>query len=201
VLQAHDAAAVRDTVAAVFRAAEFERGRPPSLVARLVAWVVDAIREWRLAAPESPLLYRLALGTALALALAVVARAAWLAWARRTVEGPRRRATRRAGRAAADPWLEAQALAAGGDYTAAAHHLHAAILDAAAGRGLVRPHPSKTIGDYLRELRARAAQAIVAPYRDFARAYEVVVFGDAACDRERYERLRALAAAIVARDA
>lgn len=201
-LQAHDAAAVRDTVAAVFGAAEFERARPPSLLARFVAWLVDLIREWRLAAPESPLLYRVLVGAVVLLLAAAVARASWLAWARRAERAPGRRRVRGDGaRGAEDPWLAAQRLAAGGDYAEAAHHLHAAILRVAAGRGLVRPHPSKTIGDYLRELRARAAQAVVAPYREFAGAYEVVVYGRVGCDRERYERLRALAASIVAGDA
>jgi hypothetical protein len=97
---------------------------------------------------------------------------------------------------AQDPWQEAQRLAASGDYTQAAHALYAAILQAAAGRGIVRLHHAKTIGDYLRELRARASGAIVSGFRDFTRVYEVVVYGTGECDRQRFERLAQLAAAV-----
>jgi len=48
----------------------------------------------------------------------------------------------------------------------------------------------------VRDLRARSS-SLFGRFRDFARSYETVVYGLGTCDRERYERLRALAAPIV----
>ena len=100
------------------------------------------------------------------------------------------------GRAAQDPWITAQALAAEGNFTMAAHALWLALLDGLATREEVRLHPSKTIGDYLRELRARSS-ALLPTVRDFARLYEMVAYGFRECDAARYERLHALATAVI----
>jgi hypothetical protein len=48
----------------------------------------------------------------------------------------------------------------------------------------------------VREVRRRAPP-LFAGFRDFARAYEVVIYGIGACNRDRYERLLALALPIV----
>ncbi len=100
-----------------------------------------------------------------------------------------------AGAVGGDPWARAQQEAAAGRYTDAAHLLYQAILVALAGRERLRLHPSKTVGDYARELRARSSSAFPG-YREFARLYETVVYGLQHCDRERWERLQALALAI-----
>lgn len=193
--------AIRDTVAAVFRAPEFNRPHSTSLLARFVGWLAELIGALRGTTAATPLLYRLLLGAAIAIIVAVVARAIWLAWLRRGASAPRTRRASAGSRAEeGDAWTLAQRSAAAGDFTAAAHHLYAAILEAAARRELVRLHPSKTIGDYRRELRARASQAVLGAFREFARTYEVVIYGAGQCDRERYERLRATAAGLVARD-
>jgi hypothetical protein len=193
--------AIRDTVAAVFRAPEFNRVHAPPLFVRIVWWILDRVRELRAVTAASPALYYALLGVTALVVAALVGRAIYLAYLVHTGEAAltgRRRAAR--GAAGADPWLLAQQCAAAGDFTAAAHHLYAGVLQAVARRQLVRLHPSKTIGDYVRELRSRASTALLAPFREFARAYEAVIYGAGHCDRNRYERLRALAAAIVARD-
>jgi hypothetical protein len=97
----------------------------------------------------------------------------------------------------ADAWSAAQLLASRGDYTAAAHALYAALLDAGARQEQLKLHPSKTAGDYVREVR-RHASPMFPRFRDFARAYEIVIYGLGVCDRERYERLLSLALPIVA---
>jgi Domain of unknown function (DUF4129) len=102
---------------------------------------------------------------------------------------------RRRGESNGDPWALAQRLAAAGDYTEAAHALYQGLLRALARRDNIRLHESKTVGDYSRELRARASQRS-APFREFARTYEVVVYGLGTCDRDRYDRLHSLAQAI-----
>jgi hypothetical protein len=102
----------------------------------------------------------------------------------------------RSGGEAREPWALAQSLAAAGDYTAAAHALYLALLDGLARREQLRLHPSKTVGDYLRELRARSS-TLLPTVRDFARAYELIAYGFRECDAERYARLHALASAVV----
>jgi hypothetical protein len=98
-----------------------------------------------------------------------------------------------------DPWAAAQRLASAGDYTAAAHALYGALLDAAARGQQVRIHPSKTVGDYARELRSRRSR-LFADFRKFAGDYEVVIYDDQHCDRERYERLFQLAVPMLSAD-
>jgi hypothetical protein len=95
-----------------------------------------------------------------------------------------------------DAWSAAQQLAARGDYTAAAHALYAALLDAGARRRQLELHPSKTTGDYVREVKRRASP-IFPSLRDFARAYEFVIYGLGECDRDRYERLLSIARPVV----
>ena len=100
------------------------------------------------------------------------------------------------GRAAQDPWATAQELAAKGEFTMAAHALYLALLEGLAAREQVRLHPAKTIGDYLRELRARSS-SVLPTVRDFARSYEMVAYGFRECDATRYERLQALAVSVI----
>jgi hypothetical protein len=95
-----------------------------------------------------------------------------------------------------DPWSASQQLAAAGDYTSAAHALYAALLESAARAEHIRLHPSKTVGDYVRELRVRSS-SLFARFREFARSYEVVIYGVGSCDEARYQRLLALAVPIV----
>jgi hypothetical protein len=102
----------------------------------------------------------------------------------------------RSGLRSRDAWMTAQELAAQGDFTGAAHALYIALLGNLARRDLLRIHPSKTIGDYLRELRRRPA-APLQTVREFARAYEVVAYGLRSCDADRYARLHALAAQVI----
>ena len=96
---------------------------------------------------------------------------------------------------ARDPWALAQRLAAEGRYTEAAHALYGALLARVAARVPLRLHASKTVGDYARDLRS-AAPSVFAPFREFARSYEVVIYGLGTCDRPRFDGLIALAGRI-----
>ena len=196
-----DDAAVHDTVEAVFRQSAYSRGvlRVPEWLSRALRWVGELLGEARISFDASPLLFWGSVALLATVAALVVARSVWAARRRRAVvagSGGRARGTG----LPRDPWLAAQALAARGDFTEAAHALYHALLATLARRGQVKLHPSKTVGDYVRELRARSS-AIFSRFRDFARSYEVVVYGIGRCDRERWERLHALAEPIVARDA
>ena len=193
------ASAVRDTIAAVFRDPAYDRNLRESLWQRFAAWLARWFAELRELLSGSPRLGWTMIVIAALLLVAIVARAVWLA----RVRAARRAALDFGGpggahaRALGDPLQLAQRAAASGDYTAAAHLLYRALLEAVARRERIRLHPSKTVGDYARELRQRSS-SLFGRYRDFARTYETVVYGLGTCDRERWERLDALARDIVA---
>lgn len=146
---------------------------------------------------HSPLLFWSLTAVLTLLLLAVAARAGylWYGGTPRGVRGARARRGRGAGRHA-DPWVTAQEFAAAGDYTAGAHALYAATLDAAEARREIRIHSSKTAGDYAREVRTRAPERFPG-FREFARLYESVIYGVGRCDGLLFDRLRSLALPLV----
>lgn len=187
-------------VDSVFKSAAYNRA---SLWQRFWEWVGRMLRDFfSWIAPafsalrRSPLLFWVVMAAVVLLTAAVIARWIYL-WRARTalrisgtpwdVHGEFQRG---------DAWSAAQQLAARGDYTAAAHALYAALLDAGARQDQLELHPSKTAGDYVREVRRRASP-IFPSLRDFARAYEIVIYGFGECDRERYERLLSIARPVV----
>ncbi len=190
------AGAIRDTVAAVFRARMFNRA---SLLQRIGAWLWDLLtallQRMDTDRVRPGVFWVLALFVLLLTAL-LLARVLYALW--RVRRGPRAARERAAGRGAIDPLEAARACAARGDYTGAAHALYAALLAAIANRGELELHESKTIGDYLRDLATKSSAAL-ARFREFARSYEIVIYGLGGCDRERYERLHGLAYTILSR--
>jgi hypothetical protein len=102
------------------------------------------------------------------------------------------------GRSSADPWGDASALAARGQYLEAAHALFAGVLQSLQQRGEARPHPSKTIGEYSRELRTTDGDRR-GTVRAFLRLYELILFGMQGCDAARYAELHALAVSAAGR--
>jgi hypothetical protein len=195
--------AIRDTMAAVFRQAAFVK-RQPSWIARkveqLLDWIGSLFHGLGLTRSSNPALFWTIMMILLGIALAILGRLIWVNHLRR-IQGIGARPELRGSSMAAqgDPWIAAQQHAARGDFTAAAHALYLALLMAIARRGFVKLHPSKTVGDYVRELRARSA-TVFTRFRDFARAYETVVYGSGVCDEERYEKLQRLALPIVQSD-
>ena len=162
-----------------------------------MAWLASQFERYRQAIGESPVLHWTSIAVLALLVAAVAGRAAYLAWVHRGVRSAASRTARARARTAGDPWLAAQALAAAGDYTGAAHALYAALLETVARRERLTLHPSRTVGDYVRDLRTRSS-SLFGRFREFARSYETVVYGLGECDRERYERLHALATATIA---
>jgi hypothetical protein len=155
-------------------------------------WLLPRIYTLR----QSPPLYWGALVLLSLLTAAVVARWVYLWRARTDAHAGGGAWMPGSGGAPGDAWRAAQQLAAHGDYTAAAHALYAALLEAGARQNQLRLHPSKTSGDYVREVRRRSSP-IFPSLRDFARAYEIVIYGLGECDRDRYERLLSIARPIV----
>jgi hypothetical protein len=195
--------AIRDTAAAVFREAAYNRDRSSPWMRKLGEWLerlIDALGRLLGAGHEhhgeSRVTFWIAAAVLAAALLLALGRAAYLAWVRREQFALGRVRWPEGARAQGDAWELAQRLAARGEFTEAAHALYRALLEAAARQGQVRLHPSKTVGDYVRELRARSS-GLLGRFRDFARSYEVVIYGIGTCDRERYERLHALAQPVV----
>lgn len=136
--------------------------------------------------PWVPVGLALALVLLLALRLAFARRAA-AGWQAEHATDPSRRT---------DAWREAERLAAIGDFTAAAHALCAALLASCAARGELRLHPSKTTGDYARELRRRPAPS-AAGFQRFRARYDRVIFDLQRCTPEEYAALLAEAQPII----
>ena len=185
--------AVRDTVAAVFRQRAYDRALVESIWSRFWRAVLELLDRLFEVAGKSPLTRPIVMTILVILGVLLVGR---LVIDLTSGELFRGKDGARSPLGAADPWLEAQRLATAGRYTDAAHALYAALLRNVAAREDLRLHPSKTVGDYLRELRHRSS-TLMPMFRDFARSYEVVVWGLGFCDRDRYERLCALAAGML----
>lgn len=191
--------AIRDTVEAIFRDAAYSRTSP---LQRFGAWLLDVI-QWILLRLRpghmSSTVYWVFVAVLIALAASILGRAGYLLYLERGgFRRKRRYASATEALESGDAWTAARQLAARGDYTSAAHALYAALLQAVAAVGDIEPHASKTIGDYIRDLRTRSSRFLGA-FGEFARSYETVIYGIGSCDRDRYERLHGLALRIMDR--
>lgn len=193
--------AIADSAAAIFAAPEYARARP-SLLRRAYDWIRELLAPVGEATGTSDTLFWSLVVAGAIVVVLVVGRAAYLSRLRRVAQATDRTDGRSPGVRARtrDPWRAAEELAAAGAFTDAAHALYLALLEAVARRERLRLHPALTAGDYVRALRARSS-SLFARFRDFALSYETVVYGVGFCDRERYERLRALALPIIQADA
>ncbi len=189
--------AIRDTVDRVFSAAAYNQ---TTLMGRFMMWLGEIFRKflgllgdlgYRIG--QSRTLSWLVIGVAAALVVLIAFRLVYL-WQLRAIR--QARSPVRFGEAwfggGGDPLAAAERAARAGNFTEAAHALYAAILTAIARQHAISVHPSKTVGDYGRELRA-AGSSLFTRYREFARTYETVIYGLGSCDRDRFERLYSIA--------
>lgn len=181
------AATVHDTVAAVMRQRAYQRSLRESFMDRLFRWIGDQLQRVVDVMRAIPHGRAVAVTLAAVLVIIIVAR---LVYAAELREEERRIARRRpASRTVTSaPWQEAQRLAAEGRYEEAAHALYRALLQVLVVRERLRLHPSKTSGDYARELRARGS-TMYASFRQFGRRYDRILFGTGPCDAAAYEQL------------
>jgi len=180
------ATAVRDTIASVVRERAYQRSLTTSVFQRFLTWLADLWR--RILSPLKGSISARDLVIGLAVALVVIAIARMVYAARATSDewdavGEHRRRAR-----TADPWTDVEQFAAAGRFTEAAHALYAALLARLAARGVIRMHPSKTAGDYARELRRREF-ADQARFQAFRVRYDRVVYGLRECTPEDYAAL------------
>jgi hypothetical protein len=184
------ASAVHDTIATIARGIEYRRSLRQSFLDRAFLWLAQVIE--RLATfirhlPSSRTIGLTVLGVIVAL---IVVRLVIAAMARDETGGRLQR--RRGSRAGEDPFVAAERLASEGRFEEAAHILYHGVLLALARGDRVRLDPSKTSGDYARELRVRGS-ALYHPFREFSRRFDAAVFGHGRCDAELIDDLRRLA--------
>lgn len=182
--------AVHDTIAAIARGIEYRRSIRQSLFDRAVLWLAQALERlinYIRHLPSSRTIGLIILGLIVA---AIIARLVISSLARD--EAGRRVRHRRSFGADEDPFVAAERLAADGRFEDAAHALYHGVLLSLSRTDRVRLDPSKTSGDYGRELRARGSSSYQ-PFRDFSRRFDVAVFGHGVCDAALIDDLRRLA--------
>jgi hypothetical protein len=188
-------AAVHDTVAGVARGHDYSRRLRQSFADRLLLWIAEGIRAVVRFLRESHAARPVGYGILAVIVLLVVARLVVAARARDDTLGPRRKRSRVTSQE--DPLVVAERLAGEGRYEEAAHALYHGVLAALARSDRIRLDPSKTSGDYARDLRRRGSPRHQ-PFRVFARRFDVAVFGHGGCDAGLIADLRALAAPLTA---
>jgi hypothetical protein len=183
------AAAIQDSVAAIVRQPAYQRSLRASLFDRLLDWLADGIRRLFAAVPDVPNAKWIILGIAVLLLAGIAARFVFGS------EAEQRRRHVRSGTVlgGADPLVEADRLAAAGEFTEAAHLLYRGVTERLAAAGMIRLHPSKTSGDYARQLRA-GGSPVHGEFRQFGRRYDRVLFDVGTCDGATYAMLREQAA-------
>lgn len=192
------AGSVHDTVATLVRDRAYQRSILGSLIGRAFLAIVDAIAKVIKAFQQIP-------GgrtTVIVVVLVIVALIAGRVFLTARLEGDDFTRRRRRGVQAvrADAWADAERLAGQGDYTGAAHALYQAVLRRLAGTERIRLHSSKTSGEYSRELRRRGSPA-AAPFQQFGRRFDRVIFGIGVCSAEEFEAMLGEATSIAARQA
>jgi hypothetical protein len=182
--------AVHDTVDAVVRNPAFRRSLQNTIAERLMRWLGDWFSRLSRYLEGAPSARTIALAVTVALVLVIVVRVVVAAQARD--QGGAARSRRGRAGAAEDPWAEADRLVAAGRFEEAAHAFYRAVLAGLARSERVRLHPSKTSGDYARELRGRGSSSYAA-FRTFVRRFDVAVYGYGGCTAEALHELRGLA--------
>ena len=185
------ATAVHDTVARVLREAAFRRSVQQSFADVFMLWLADWFGRFMRIIKHVPSGRSIAIGLGALIVIAVVARAVLATRARG--ESAERTGRRRGGVAGDDPWQTAEQLMSQGRYEEAAHAIYRGVLNGLTLGERVRLDPSKTSGDYARELRRRGSSSFVA-FRAFVRRFDVAVYGHGGCDSAALMELRELSA-------
>lgn len=189
------ASAVHDTIAAIMHQRAYQRSLRTSLLERFFQLLGEWWRRLVTAAGSIPHGRYVAIALVSLTVLLVIARIIYAARLREQPSDQGRIARRRTDISVA-PLDEAQRLANEGRYADAAHALYRAVLQLLAVRERLRLHPSKTSGEYARELRARRSPSYE-PFRAFGRRYDRALFGTQEFDAGSYEELRRCAEATI----
>ena len=182
---------MHDTVRAVLRDPAFRRSLRHSLADRILLWLSHWFAQLLKLLSHLPSARSFVLAFVALIVLFVVVRLVIAARARdeRAALGSARRSMA----SADDPWRAADALALEGRHEEAAHALYRGVIRSLGRLERIRLDPSKTSGDYARELRRRNA-ATLAPFRDFTRRFDIVIYGHGRADALSLAELRELSA-------
>lgn len=189
-LRAWPPGAIHDTVASVVSGPAFRKSLQMSLAQRLYRWIAEGINALVDYLRGSGPARWFAIGLTVMLVVLIVAK--FLLAARARAELDDARGGVRRGRAGEDPWRAAERLTAAGRFEEAAHALHHGVVESVARADRLRVDPSKTSGDYARELRARGSTRLPA-FRRFARRFDVAIYGHGGCDAGTIAELSRLA--------
>ena len=185
------APAIRDTISRIVLERGYQRSITSTLLSRFWDWFSRLFSDLFRQAAGSRGTYLISLSVIALVIVAAIARSVIVARARRQA------ASQRETTLSADAQLaQARSLAAQGAFVEAAHLLYAAVVTRLVEAKRVRRHPSKTVGDYGRELRS-AGDSLASAYLTFARIYDIVAYGDGLCDATRFSRLEQLAAPVL----
>lgn len=190
-------AAIRDTITAIAKQTGYQRELGQSAFNRVLRWLWDRFEEFLGALKGVPHGREIALVLLVLVILLIIARIVIGVRAEENAGRIGARGHAQAGRTVS--LAEAERLAASGDFTAAAHVLFSALLMAGAARGEFRVHPSKTTGDYVRDLRRKRANWL-SPFQSFRSRYDRVIYGEMLCKAEDYDALLSDARNMLARD-
>ena len=189
--------ALRDTIAEIARQSEYQRELTTSLAARALRWLGDLLDALFTSVRGAPYGREITIAVVGLLVALVVARIVIGVRAERALVAAR--VPRKATVADLTALADAERLAQAGEFTAAAHALFAALLRACAARGEIRLHPSKTTGDYARELRRRSMPSL-RPFQSFRSRYDRVIYGDMQCSADDYAALATDARQLLGRE-
>lgn len=178
---------IREAVREIAAGRAYHRSLRTSLFDRVWRWFMDLLDRIFTAVGEVPNSRNIGIAVVVVVVLLVVAR---IVYSTRLGVDELDATRARKGQARTNPLADAERLAADGAWIDAAHALYRASLEAIARQHGARLHPSRTSGDYVRELRRRGSPAAAA-FRQFARRYDRMVFGYAPCDADGWAALRA----------
>jgi hypothetical protein len=184
------ARAVHDTVQAVLAQRVFRRDLSQTILERLLLWFGEALHKLLDVLHGAPAGRTIVLSIAALVVVLVAAR--FVVAARARDGGGISFGSRTDARRREDPWHAAERLAAAGDFEGAVHALYRGVLASLQQREKLRLDPSRTSGDYVRELR-RQGSAALHPFRAFARRFDAAVYGHGVCDAALFDDLRQLA--------
>ena len=190
-------ASIRDTIAAITKQTEYQRELGQSAVNKTLRWLWDRFVDFLETLRGLPHGREIAIGLLILVVLLILARVAIGIRAQKNDSRVVARGQAAAGRNVS--LAEAERLADAGNFTAAAHVLFSALLMAGAARGEFRVHPSKTTGDYVRDLRRKRAPWL-SPFQSFRSRYDRVIYGDMVCTAEDYGALLSDARSMLTRE-
>ena len=182
-------AAIHDTIKVVLRDPVYRRSLRRSLLDRLLLWLGEWYRRFEHWLGRLPSSRTLGL-VVVALILLFVAVYVFLgARASREEQSGARR--RRSADVQEDPWASADTLAGEMRFEEAAHALYRGVLATLSRGDRLRLDPSRTSGDYARELRRRGSSSVPL-FTAFTRRFESAVYGHEQITADLYAELRGL---------